>query len=101
MFFRKFISNRNEKNKPVYLGLPILEISKSLMYEFCYDCIKPKHQCNAKLCYMDTDSFIIHIKTKDVYNDISNDVEERFNTKNHEINRPLPEGKNKQVIGLM
>ena len=52
-------------NKPVYLGLSILEISKTLMYEFWYDYIKPKYQNNAKLCYMDTDSFIIHIKTED------------------------------------
>ena len=43
-------------NKPVYLGLLILEISKTLMYEFWYDCIKPKYQNNAKLHYMDTDS---------------------------------------------
>ena len=51
-------------NKPVYLGLSILEISKSLMYEFCYDYIKPKYGDNVKLCYMDTDSFKIHIKTE-------------------------------------
>ena len=50
-------------NKPVYLGLPILEISKTLMYEFWYDYIKPKYKDNAKLCYMDTGSFIIDIKT--------------------------------------
>ena len=53
-------------NKPVYLGLPILEISKILMYEFWYDYIKTKYQSDAKLCYMDTDSFIIYIKTEDV-----------------------------------
>ena len=50
-------------NKPVYLGLSILEISKTIMYEFWYDYIKPKYQNNTKLCYMDTDNFIIHIKT--------------------------------------
>ena len=50
-----------EMNKPVYLGLSILEISKTLMYEFWYDYIKPKYQNNAKLCYVDTDSFIINI----------------------------------------
>ena len=61
-------------NKPAYLGLSILEISKTLMYEFWYDYIKPKYQQNAKLCYMDTDSFLIHIKTEDVYKDIANDV---------------------------
>ena len=48
-------------NKPVYLGQAILDISKTLMYEFWYDYIKPKYQEKAKLCYMDTDSFIIHI----------------------------------------
>ena len=51
-------------NKPVYLGLPILEISKILMYEFWYDYMKPKYDDNVKLCYMDTDSFIMNIKTK-------------------------------------
>ena len=61
-------------NKPVYLGLSVLEISKTLMYEFQYDQMKPKYQQDVKLCYMDTDSFIIHIKTEDVYKDIANDV---------------------------
>ena len=61
-------------NKPVYLGLSILKISKILMYEFCYAYIKPKYENNAKLCLMDTDSFIIHIKTEDFYEDIADDV---------------------------
>ena len=52
-----------EMNKPIYLGLSILEISKILMYEFWYDYMKPKYNDNVKLCYMDTDSFVIHIKT--------------------------------------
>ena len=54
-------------NKPVYLGLPILEISTTLMYEFCYEYVKPKYGDNVKLCYMDTDSFILHVKTEDLY----------------------------------
>ena len=54
-------------NKPIYLGLTILAISKILMYEFWYDYIKPKYSDNVKLCYMDTDSFIMHIKTEDFY----------------------------------
>ena len=62
---------------------------------------KPKHQNNTELFHMDTDSFIINIKTKDFYEDIANDVEERFDTSNYEVNRPLPKGKNKKVIGLM
>ena len=67
-------------NKPVYLGLSILEVSKTLMYQFWYDYVKPKYQNNAKLCYMDTDSFIINIKTDDCYEDIPNDVEKKFDT---------------------
>ena len=88
-------------NKPIYLGLSILEISKTLMYEFWYDYMKPKYNDNVRLCYMDTDSFIINIKTNDFYKDISHDVENRFDTSNYEVNRPLPTGKNKKIIGLM
>ena len=62
-------------NKPIYLGLSILDISKTLMYEFWYDYIQPKYKDRVKLCYMDIDSFIIHIKTEDFYEDIANDVE--------------------------
>ena len=86
-------------NNLVYLGLSILEINKTLMYEFWYDYIKPKYQDNAKLCYMDTDSFIIHIKTEYVYEELAHDVEKRFDTSNCEVNRPLPTGKNKKVAG--
>ena len=82
-------------NKPIYLGLSILEISKSLMYEFWYDYMKPKYDDNVKLCYMDTDSFILNIKTKDFYKDIANDVEKRFDTSNYECDKPLPTVKNK------
>ena len=88
-------------NKPIYLGLSILEISKILMYEFWYDYMKPKYNDKVKLCYMDTDSFIMNIKTNDFYKDISNDLENRFDTSNYEVNRPLPTGKNKKVIGLV
>ena len=88
-------------NKPIYLGLSILEISKILMYEFWYDYMKPKYNDNVRLYYMDTDSFVMHIKTNDFYKDIASDVENRFNTSNYEVNRPLPTGKNKKVIGLM
>ena len=92
---------RVKMNKPIYLGLPILELNKKLMYEVWYDYMKPKYGDNVKQCYMDTDSFIMHIKTEDFYKDIADDVEKRFDTSNYEINRPLPIGKNKKVIGLM
>ena len=88
-------------NKPIYLGLSILEISKILMYEFWYDYMKPKYGNKVKLRYMDTDSFIMNIKTNNFYEDIASDVENRFDTSNYEVNRPLPTGKNKKVIGLM
>ena len=88
-------------NKPIYLGLSMLEISKTLMYEFWYDYMKPKYNNDVKLCYMVTDSFIMNIKTNDFYKDIANDVENRFNTSNYEGNRPIPTGKNKKIIGLM
>ena len=97
----KMNKTKVKMNKPIYLGLSISEISKLLMYEFWYDYIKPKYGNNVKLCYLDTDSFIMNIKTEDFYKDIANDVEKRFDTSNYEVNRPLPTGKNKKVIGLM
>ena len=90
-----------EMNKPIYLGLSILDISKILMYKFWYDYMKPKYGDDVKLCYMDMDSFVMNIKTEVFYKDIANDVEKRFDTSNYEVNRPLPTGKDKKVIGLM
>ena len=71
------------------------------MYEFWYYYIKPKYEDKAKLCYMDTNSFVVHIITEDVYEDIANDIERWFDTSNYDENdkRPLPIGKNKKVIG--
>ena len=85
-------------NKPVYLGMPILDISKTLMHEFWYDYIKPKYQDREILCYMDTDSFVIHIKTENFYEDIAGDVERWFDTSNYDENdeKLLPIGKNKK-----
>ena len=89
-------------NKPVYLGMSILDISKTLMYEFWYDYIKPKYQDKGKLCYVDSDRFVIYIKTEDFHKDIANDVEkcsEKFNY-NEDDKRPLSICKNKKKIGL-
>ena len=70
----------------------ILDISKTLVYGFWYDYIKPKYGDRAKLCYMDTDSFVIYIETEDFYKDIANDVEKWFDASNYDENdkRPLP-----------
>ena len=71
------------------------------MYEFWYDYMKTKYDNDVKLCYMDTDSFVMNIKSEDFYKDVANDVEKRFDMSNYEVDRPLPTGKNKKVIGLM
>ena len=87
-------------NKPVYLGMSMLDISKTLMCEFWYDYVKPKYEEKAKLCYMDTDSFIIYIETEHFYKDTANDVEKWFNTWNYDVDRPLPKAMNKEKIGF-
>ena len=89
-------------NKPVYMGQAILDLSKIVMYEFHYDYMKCKYTDNKlTLCYMDTDSLIYDIQMDDFYKDIANDVESRSDTRGYVPNRPLPMGKNKNVIGLM
>ena len=69
-------------NKPIYLGQAILDISKTVMYEFWYDYIKPKYEDNVKLFYMDTDSFVMNINTEDFFKYIADDVESWFDTSN-------------------
>ena len=93
---------RVKMNKPLYLGMSILDISKILMYEFWYNYIIPKYGEKAKLCYTDTDSFIIYIKTEDFFEDISNHVEKWFDTSNYNKKDKIPllKGKNKTVPGL-
>ena len=81
-------------NKPIYVGQTVLDLSKTLMYEFWYDYLKPKYKDKVKICYMDTDSFIIH----DFYKDIAEDVNKLFDTSgyNEKDQRPLPIGKIKR-----
>ena len=67
-------------NKPVYLGLSILDLSKTGMYEFRYDYIKPKYVVKEKFCCVDTESFIVPVKTEDTYKDIAEDAEKIFDT---------------------
>ena len=80
--------------KPLCLGMSVLDIGKTLMYEFWYDNIVAKYGHKTKLCYTDTDSFIINIKTENFFEDISNDVERWFDTSKYDKNdkRPLPVG---------
>ena len=90
-------------NKPIYLGMTILDLSKTLMYNFHYEYIKKKYNHNATLLMTDTDSLCYEIKTNDFYKDISGDVYKEFDTSNYPKVHPsgIPTGVNKKVIGLM
>ena len=88
-------------NKPVYLGMCILDLSKTLMYDFHYNYIKPKYGEKAKLLFTDTDSLAYEIETEDFYKDISDDVERLFDTSNYPKDHPIiPSGLNKKVVGM-
>ena len=85
----------------MYLGLSILDLSKTAIDKFWCDYVKEKYCENTKLCYMDSERFIVHVKANDIYKHIAENVETRFETSNFELDRPIPKGKNKIVIGLM
>ena len=99
-FSESFLAIQMNKTK-VKTGFSILEISKKLMYEFWHDYMNSKYKEKGKLRYTDIDRFINHIKTKDFYKDMADDVDKRFDTSNYKCCRPLPTGKNKKVIGFM
>ena len=96
----KMKKTKVKMNKPVYIGMSVLDISKTLMYKLWYDCMKPKYEDRAKLCYTDTDSLIIYIITEDFFEDIVGDVKIWFDTSNYDENdkRPLPVGMNKEYM---
>ena len=75
-------------NKTTYLGLSMLELNTVLMHYFWFDYVKSKYDEKSKLRYMNTDSFIVYIKTYDIYRNITKDVETRFDTLNYELDRP-------------
>ena len=89
-------------NKPVYFGLEILDLSKSLMYDFHYNSIKTKYGEKANLLFIDTDSFAYEIKSNDFYKDINPNIEERFDTSDYPTNRPsgIKTGLNSKVLGM-
>ena len=88
-------------NNPVYLCLSILDISKTVMYEFLYGYIKPKYSDKLMLRYMGRDNFGVYIKTDNIYKNIAENVASRFDTSDYEADRPLPMEKNERFIGLM
>ena len=89
-------------NKPVHLGMCILDLSKTLMYDFHYNYIMQKYGDKAKLLFTDTDSLMYEIQTEDFYKDISEDVKHRFDTSDYPPNHPsgIPSGFNKKVLGM-
>ena len=89
-------------DKPVYLGMCILDLSKTLMYDFHYNYIKKKYGDKAKLLLTDTDSLMYEIQTEDFYKDISGDVKDRFDTSGYPSDHPtdIPSGFNKKVLGM-
>ena len=89
-------------NKPVYLGACILDLSKTIMYDFHYKYIKLMYKDKAKLLFTDTDSLMYEIETEDFYKDISGDVKDRFDTSDYPNNHPsgIPTGVNKKVLGM-
>ena len=90
-------------NKPIYLGMSISDISKTLVCEFWHDFVRPKYGDRAKICYTDTDGFVIYIITEDFFEDIVDDVRIMFDKSNFHENdkRPLPIGKNNQEERLL
>ena len=90
-------------NKPVYVGMCILDVSKTLMYNFHYNYIKPKYNDKALLLMTDTDSLCYEIETEDFYKDIAGDVESKFDTSAYPKDHPsgIKTGVNKKVIGMM
>ena len=90
-------------NKPVCLGMCILDLSKNLMFDFHYNYMKPKYGDKAQLLFTDTNSLLYEIETDDVYADISGDVEAKFDTSEYPtefIAKGFPVGKNKKIIGM-
>ena len=82
------------QDKPTYLDLSILDLNKTVMYECWFDYKKPKYHEKARLLYMDTNSFIVYVKADDIYKDITENVETKFDNSNYDLNRSLPKGKN-------
>ena len=88
-------------NKPVYLGLSILEIQKIVMHEFWYDYLRSKYGEKAKLCCMDTDSSLVYVRAENISSEISKEFQTWFDISNYKLDKPLAKGKNKKVIGLV
>ena len=95
------IQNHKEKvllNKPIYVGMSVLDLSKHLMYDFYYNTLKARYGENVRLLYTDTDSLIVHVQTDDLYKDMSLNAD-LYDTSNYSPGHPLFSNTNKKVIG--
>ena len=95
------IQNHKEKvllNKPIYVGMSVLDLSKHLMYDFYYNTLKARYGENVRLLYTDTDSLIVHVQTEDIYADMKKNLDE-YDTSNYPADHPLFSNTNKKVIG--
>ena len=94
-------SNRTKVvlNKPIYVGMSILDLSKTLMYDFYYNHLKVMYGSDVRLLYTDTDSLVLHFFTDDLFHDMSEFLE-KYDTSNYDQSHPLYSEKNKKVVGL-
>ena len=95
------IQNHKEKvllNKPIYVGMSVLDLSKHLMYDFYYNTLKARYGENVRLLYTDTDSLIVHVQTDDLYKDMSLNAD-LYDTSNYQSDHPLFSTANKKIIG--
>ena len=88
-------------NKHDYLGLSILQLSKSVMYEFRYEYVNLKYDGKTKFCYIDKKSFFLSLKTDDIYKDTAKNVERSLETSKYDLNRSVLKVTNKRVIAAM
>ena len=95
------IQNHKEKvllNKPIYVGMSVLDLSKHLMYDFYYNHLKKNYDDKIRLLYTDTDSLIVHVQTEDIYADMQANISD-YDTSNYPADHPLFSNTNKKVIG--
>ena len=85
-------------DKPIFIGMSILDLSKQHMYRFYYDVMKPKYGDNIRMVYTDTDSFVFHTKTDDIYQDLK-DINDEMDFSGYDKNHKCYAATNKKVLG--
>ena len=86
-------------NKPIYIGMAILDLSKLHMYKFYYDVLKIKYEDKIKMVYTDTDSYVLHVETEDLYEDFK-ELKEYMDFSDYDKNHKNYDVSNKKKVGL-